>query len=101
MPLAALPGNILAKCGAGSTLCDDAISGRCDGISCFSFAKVSVMPQTVSKIEVWTGEIEDKPGALDAKLQPLAAAGVDLTFLIARRQADRPGRGVVFLAPLK
>jgi hypothetical protein len=59
------------------------------------------MAQTVRKLDVWTGEIDDRPGALDEKLQPLAAAGVDLTFAIARRQNDRPGKGVLFLGPLK
>jgi len=59
------------------------------------------MAQTVNKIEVWTCEIEDRAGTLDAKLQPLAGAGVDLTFALARRQADRPGRSIVYLGPLK
>jgi hypothetical protein len=59
------------------------------------------MAQTVRKLDVWTGEIDDRPGALDAKLQPLAAAGADLAFIIARRQPDRPGKSVVFLGPLK
>jgi hypothetical protein len=66
-----------------------------------SFIKVAVMAQKVSKIDVWTCEIDDRPGALDARLGPLAAAGADLTFCVARRQADKPGRAVVFLGPLK
>jgi hypothetical protein len=59
------------------------------------------MPASVSKIDVWTGEMDDRPGTLDEKLQPLAAAGADLTFLVARPQPDRPGRSVVFLGPIK
>jgi hypothetical protein len=59
------------------------------------------MAASVSKIDVWTGEMEDRPGTLDAKLQPLAAAGADLTFILARPQPDRPGRSVLFLGPIK
>jgi predicted amino acid-binding ACT domain protein len=49
---------------------------------------------------VWTGEIEDRVGGLAAKLEPLASAGVDLAFVIARRQPHLPGKGVVFLGPV-
>lgn len=57
------------------------------------------MPYTVSKVDVWTAEIEDRPGGLADKLAPLAEAGVDLEFAIARRQA--PGKGIVFLSGIK
>jgi hypothetical protein len=56
------------------------------------------MPYDVKKLDVWTGEIDDKVGGLASKLEPLAQAGVDLQFLVARRQPHRPGRGVVFLS---
>jgi len=56
------------------------------------------MPQGVRKLDVWTGAIDDRVGGLAAKLEPLARAGVDLQFLVARRQAHLPGRGVVFLS---
>jgi hypothetical protein len=58
------------------------------------------MAYTVNKVDVWTGEIEDRVGGLAAKLEPLAGAGVDLGFLIARRQPQQPGKGVVFLGPV-
>src|SRR5262249_41659866 len=45
------------------------------------------------------GEMEDRPGTLDEKLQPLGAAGADLTFIVARPQ--QPGRSVLFLGPIK
>jgi hypothetical protein len=56
------------------------------------------MPYDVKKLDVWTGEIEDKAGGLASKLESLANAGVDLQFLVARRQSHAPGRGVVFLS---
>ena len=55
------------------------------------------MAYDVSKVEVWTREIDDRPGRLAASLEPLAKAGVDLVFLIARRYTHQPGKGVVFV----
>jgi hypothetical protein len=57
------------------------------------------MDYKVTKVDVWAGEIMDRPGALAQKLEALAKAGANLEFVIARR--DTPGKGVVFLAPLK
>jgi hypothetical protein len=53
----------------------------------------------VAKVDVWTGTMADKPGALARKLGKLAAAKANLKFVLARR--SRPGRGVLFAAPLK
>jgi hypothetical protein len=53
----------------------------------------------VAKVDVWAGEIEDRPGALAEKLEALKNTGANLEFVIARR--DKPGKSVVFLAPLK
>jgi len=52
----------------------------------------------VTKMDVWTGEIKDQVGGLAGKLEPLANAGVDLQFLLARRQVQTPGKGIVFLS---
>jgi len=59
------------------------------------------MGYSISKVDMWSGEISDHVGGLAAKLDPLADAGADLEVVIARRQPDRPGHGVVFLGPLK
>jgi hypothetical protein len=56
------------------------------------------MPQGVKKLDVWTGTIEGRVGGLASKLEPLARAGIDLQFLVARRHPHLPGRGVVFLS---
>ena len=53
----------------------------------------------VTKVDVWAGEIADRPGTLAEKLEALANTGANLEFVIARR--DQPGKSVVFLAPLK
>ena len=59
------------------------------------------MARSVSKVPVWAATIEDKPGGLAGNLAPLAAAGADLEFVIARRTPEGPGKGVLFLTPLK
>jgi hypothetical protein len=55
----------------------------------------------VTKMEVWSGEIQDQPGGLAGVLRQLADANADLEMVVARRQPDRPGAGIVFLAPVK
>jgi len=59
------------------------------------------MAVTIEKVDVWAGEIADQPGGLAEKLEAIAKAGGDLEFIIARRQPEKPGTGVVFVAPLK
>ena len=54
----------------------------------------------ITRVDVWAGEIEDRPGSLTSKLEAVMRAGANLDFVIARRQPDKPGTGVVFLAPL-
>ena len=59
------------------------------------------MAYSVKKVEVWAGEIADRPGGLADKIQSLTNAGANLEFLIARRAADKPGTAVVFVTPIK
>jgi hypothetical protein len=59
------------------------------------------MAYTVNKVDMWTGEIDDRVGGLAAKLDALATAGADLEVVVARRQPHQPGKGVVFLGPVK
>ncbi len=59
------------------------------------------MSLKVTKLEVWSGEIRDRPGGLAGVLRELGAAGASLEMLVARRQPDQPGSGIVFLAPVK
>jgi hypothetical protein len=58
----------------------------------------------IRKVDVYMGEIEDRPGSLAAKLRALADAGADLEFVLARRQhteGGQAGKGLVFVAPIK
>ena len=58
------------------------------------------MALNVTRVDVWAASIEDQPGGLAEKLEELAAAGAQLEFVVARRAPDKPGTGVVFLAPV-
>jgi len=57
------------------------------------------MAYTISKVDVRVGQIKDRPGGLAEKLNALSQARANLEFVIARR--DKPGTGLVFVAPLK
>jgi hypothetical protein len=59
------------------------------------------MALTVERVDVWAASIKDQPGGLAEKLAPLAEAGADLEFVVARRAPDKPGAGVVFVTPLR
>ena len=58
------------------------------------------MKLDVSRVNVWAAGIADEPGGLAGKLAALADAGANLEFVIARRAADKPGTGVVFVTPI-
>jgi hypothetical protein len=59
------------------------------------------MALKVAKLDLWSTEIADQPAGLASKLEGLAAAKVDLSFLFARRQPEKPGSGVVFVGGIK
>ena len=57
------------------------------------------MPYTINSVDVWAGTVADRPGGAAEKLSALSEAGANLEFVIGRR--EKPGRGVIFCAPLK
>jgi hypothetical protein len=59
------------------------------------------MGVSAEHVEVWAASIKDEPGGLAWVLAGLREAGADLDFIIARRAPDKPGTGVVFVAPLR
>ncbi|MBI1902731.1 MAG: amino acid-binding protein [Planctomycetia bacterium] len=59
------------------------------------------MALKVAKLDLWSAEITDQPAGLASKLEGLAAAKVDLSFLFARRQPEKPGSGLVFVGGIK
>ena len=59
------------------------------------------MSLSIKRAELWAAEIEDQAGGLAQKLAGLSEAGVNLEFIFARRSSEAPGKGVVFVTPLK
>ena len=59
------------------------------------------MALKVGKAEVWAVTIDDRPGGAAEKLESLSKAGADLEVVLARRTAEQPGKGVMFVTPLK
>jgi len=59
------------------------------------------MALKVAKADVWAVTIDDRPGGAAEKLETLARAGANLEMVLARRTAEQPGRGVMFVTPLK
>jgi hypothetical protein len=53
------------------------------------------------KVQVWTAEIPDRPGAAAAKLELLAQAGADLEFVFTRPVRGKPDSSAIFLAPIQ
>ncbi len=59
------------------------------------------MNLTVTKVDVWAAQIEDKPGGLAKLLGAVGGAGANLECVIARRDPSKTGKGVAFLTPVK
>jgi len=59
------------------------------------------MALQMHKIQVWSGEIEDRPGAAAAKLELLARANVNLEFVFTRPLPGRPDSIAIFRANLR
>ena len=54
----------------------------------------------LDRVHVWSGEVADQAGGVSTKLALLAQAGANLEFIYTRRQADRPGTGILYVAPI-
>ena len=54
----------------------------------------------LDRVHVWSGEVVDQAGGVASKLALLAQAGANLEYIYTRRQADRPGTGVIYVAPI-
>jgi hypothetical protein len=54
----------------------------------------------LDRVHVWSGEVADQAGGVAAKLSLLAQAGCNLEYIYTRRQPDKPGTGILYVAPL-
>lgn len=59
------------------------------------------MKLKVTRVDVWNATIEDRAGGAAEKLEPLAKAGANFEFVLTRRTPEQPGKGIVFVAPVK
>ena len=59
------------------------------------------MSFTVTKVDIWSCKIEDKPGGLANVLTALGNASASLDCVIARRDPAKGGTGDVFITPIK
>ena len=59
------------------------------------------MALKVTKAELWSVAIDDRAGGAADKIEPLAKAGANFEFVFARRTPEQPGKGVVFVSPVK
>jgi hypothetical protein len=59
------------------------------------------MPLQIRRIQVWAGEISDRPGAAAGKLVYLAEAGADLEFIFTRPSPQKMDTSMLFLAPIR
>jgi hypothetical protein len=63
--------------------------------------KETVMSLRVHRVQVWSGEIPDRPGAAAAMLECLTHVGADFEYLITRPHPSKSGVSVLFLAPVR
>jgi hypothetical protein len=52
------------------------------------------------RIHLWACEIQDKPGSTAAKLSFLAQAGANLEYIFTQRLPNKPGYGILYVAPV-
>ena len=58
------------------------------------------MTLAIRRVQAWSGEIPDRPGAAAAKLEQLAHAGTDLEFVFTRPSRVNRDASVLFIAPI-
>jgi hypothetical protein len=58
------------------------------------------MALQIRRVQVWSGEIPDRPGAAAAILELLVRAGADLEFIFNRPHPHKGETSVIFLAPI-
>ena len=54
----------------------------------------------LDRVHVWAGEVLDQAGGVAAKLALLAQAGSNLEYIYTRRNVEKPGTGILYVAPI-
>ena len=59
------------------------------------------MKLKLNRVDMWNATIEDRSGGAADKLDLLEKAGINLEFVFARRTPEQPGKGILFVTPIK
>lgn len=59
------------------------------------------MKLKLSRADLWNAVIEDRAGAVADKFDPLVQAGANFEFVFGRRTPEDPGKGTLFVFPVK
>jgi hypothetical protein len=54
----------------------------------------------LDRVHVWAAEVADQAGGVASKLSLLAQSKCNLEYIYTRRQADKPGTGILYVAPI-
>jgi hypothetical protein len=54
----------------------------------------------LDRVHVWSGEVADQAGGAASKLVYLAQAGANLEYIFTKRLPDKPGAGILYVAPV-
>ena len=60
----------------------------------------TIMALQIRRVQVWSADVPDRPGAAVAMLEQLARNGADLEFIFTRPHPNKPDTSVLFLAPI-
>jgi hypothetical protein len=63
-------------------------------------ARVAIMGFKLDRVHVWAGEVADLAGGVAGKLALLAQANANLEYVYTLRQTDKPGTGLLYVAPI-
>jgi hypothetical protein len=66
----------------------------------FSLSEDISMSFKLDRIHIWAGDVADEAGGVAAKLAHLAQADANLEYIYTRRSANKPGTGVLYVAPI-
>jgi hypothetical protein len=54
----------------------------------------------MDRVHVWAVEVKDEPGAVAGKLSLLDTAGANLDYVYTQRLPEKPGQGLLCVAPI-
>lgn len=54
----------------------------------------------MDRVHVWATDVKDEPGGVAAKLSRLDEVGADLEYVYTQRLPDKPGHGILYVAPI-